>query len=301
MKIENILNNNFTFISDPYRKFALEKDQCRRCSVYPEYEQVGQSEGNADDPTFMFIGEALGKDEVEQVRPFIGRAGQRLREELRGHPKVFNKNNCLITNTLSCRPKNNKFPKSNTGPYSLSEVEGAKLKGCTADKLVNTCADLWVRREISILRPQVVVTLGSIALQYIIGDRGITSNRGKWKFIEKYRIWALPTYHPSYVLRCEYMDSHVVDQFSEDIAKVANTWHTVVGNDRRMKITRKQYDTEREKVEELLTNGGIEYFLGSGLKTTLHMSVSQMSSILMDNLKVVVGILVRSMPKFVST
>ncbi len=215
MDIEKILERNFSRITDEYRTFALAKDKCRKCPIYDHYKQVGQSEGNAKDPTFMFIGEALGKDEVKQVRPFIGAAGEVLRSELRKYPKTFKKTNTIITNVLACRPLDNKFP---GGDYSPN---------------VATCTDNWLFKEIKLLRPKIVVTVGNPALKYVRGDWGITANRGKWKFLYVHRTWSFATYHPSYVMRSERAgDTHIVEQFKNDIKAVATMWHTMVGDDR---------------------------------------------------------------------
>jgi len=168
INIDTILNKNFTILTDEYRKFAVEKDSCRCCSIYDEYKQVGQSEGSTQNPTFMFVGESLGKDEVEQVRPFIGRAGQRLREELRKYPETFNKKNTLISNALSCRPKDNKFPQT-------SDV--FQLNGSTANgrEIVNFCANKWVVQEIKIVNPKILVLVGGMALEVIANIKGITA------------------------------------------------------------------------------------------------------------------------------
>lgn len=225
MNIENIIERNYSSISDKYQKFALEKDQCRACGIYNHYEQVGQSEGNACDPIFMFIGEALGKDEVKEVRPFIGKAGQRLREELSKYPETFNKKSVLISNVLACRPLNNKFPSK----------EGRKD--------VETCCNLWVRREIRMLRPQVIVTLGNPALMYIRGDWGITAHRGQWKFIMEYRAWSFATFHPSYVMRCENSGKEYIrDEFESDMKRIVNTWSNIVGGDYRMSLSEEEWE-----------------------------------------------------------
>lgn len=213
MDIEKILDRNFTRITDEYRAFALKKDKCQKCSIYKHYQQVGQSEGNAKDPTFMFIGEALGSDEVEEVRPFIGAAGRVLRTEIRKYPKAFKKSNTIISNVLACRPLNNKFP---AGDYSPE---------------VKTCTTNWLFQEIKMLRPKIVITLGNPALKYVRGDWGITANRGKWRFLPQFRVWSFATYHPSYVMRSEGTDKQfVVEQFQNDIKAVAKMWHTITGD-----------------------------------------------------------------------
>ncbi len=223
MDIEKVIERNFTSISDEYRNFVEQKDKCRKCPVYKHYCQVVQSEGNALNPTFMFIGESPGKDEVEQVRPFIGMAGQRLRAELRKYPKIFRRNSVIITNVLACRPKNNEFPGGDKSPE------------------VKTCMSAWLLREIKLLKPKIIITLGNPALKYIRGDWGITANRGKWKFLFDYRAWSFATYHPSYVIRSQNDGKqYIVDEFEKDIEVVSKTWKTMMG-DYRMNVSKDQF------------------------------------------------------------
>lgn len=236
MDIELVLERNFTRISDKYREFALKKDKCQKCSIYEHYKQVGQSEGNAVDPTFMFIGEALGKDEVVQVRPFVGAAGKLLRAEIRKYSETFKKSNTIITNVLACRPLDNKFP---AGDYSPE---------------VKTCTTNWLFKEIKILRPKILVTLGNPALKYVRGDWGITANRGKWKFLHQFRAWSFATYHPSYVMRSEGTDKQfVVEQFQNDIKAVAKMWHTFVG-DYRLSMNDEEWK-RKATVDKVLSLG----------------------------------------------
>jgi DNA polymerase len=223
MELSSILAQNFTHISDAYKAFAADKHQCRKCNVFNYYNVIAQSEGNARNPTFMFIGEAFGKDEQEQNRPFIGRAGQRLREEMRKYPDVFNKNSTIIGNVLGCRPKDNKFPEDKD--------------------LVQSCFHSWLHRELLLLKPKVIVTLGSHALWYVRRDSGITACRGNWKFLTVYRAWSMATYHPSYVLRCSNSEDkrYVVSQFEEDIRKTAESWSDMVDLDPRMQMTDEEW------------------------------------------------------------
>lgn len=227
MDIYKVLDRNFSAVSEDYRAFALRKDKCRKCSMYENYSQVTQSEGNALNPTFMFIGESAGEEEVKQNRPFIGRSGQRLRAELRKYPEVFRRDTVLISNVLACRPPNNKFPASDHST------------------IVRTCCNLWIRNEIRMLKPKVVVTLGNPALKCIRGDWGITANRGQWKFLCLYRSWSLATFHPSYVMRSESSgEGAIVDQFEADIRKIATTWNDIVDGDYRMSLSEEEWQSQ---------------------------------------------------------
>ena len=235
MDINKVLKYNFPIISDEYRKFALEKDKCRKCYIHTNYNQVCQSEGNAKNPVFVFVGEAPGSDEIKEMRPFIGAAGQRLRMELRKYKDVFTKENALITNTISCRPQGNVYPGD-------------------SDPGVKTCVDSWLNRELTLLKPKIIVLLGGAALSAVRRETGITANRGKWKFlspgttnldengnVKKYvkvpsffshlKAWTLATFHPSYVIRCESEgNTYVGNLFSQDIESVATMYKTLLSD-----------------------------------------------------------------------
>lgn len=232
MELNVILDRNFIKISDEYRAFAQEKDKCKKCSINSFYSlRPGQSEGNAVDPTFMFIGEGLGETESKETRPFIGKSGQRLRSELRKHNQ-FNKLNTLISNVLTCRPKDNKFPKE-------SEKYTADHLSVNGRTVVEFCAENWLFKEIKLLKPKVIVTLGSIPLDFVFNKKGISDNRGEWHFSNKFRCWTFSTYHPSYVLRCanDVNKKFIVNLFEQDIKKIAETWKTLVNSDIRMSMS----------------------------------------------------------------
>ncbi len=208
-----VLERNFgKFISEEYRCFAEAKSQCKACEVFKHYKQVGQSEGNAVNPTYMFIGEALGKEETEEIRPFIGKAGQRIRNEIRKHNSILNKSTALISNVLCCRPLDNVFP-----------TKGKTVDGEVED-IASYCSNKWLKTEIEIVRPKVIVALGNKAMNYVWSLGGhkfsgsITDNRGKWVYLEKFDAVSIATFHPAYVLRCANIkDSTVSDTFELDI------------------------------------------------------------------------------------
>jgi len=196
-----LIRNNFTSMSEEYEAFAREKDGCRTCSLYEHYHQVVQSEGNAENPTFMIIGEAPGADEAEKGRPFIGKAGQRLRKSLYRHKDVFNKKTTLISNVVACRPEANKFPKTEEP---------------------QACYEMWLKREIGIVQPEILILLGNQSLSYVRGETGITRLRGQWEWIDELSVTSFATYHPSYVMRCENgMNKEVGTQFEADIDTLA--------------------------------------------------------------------------------
>lgn len=180
-----------------------EKSNCQQCSLYNNYKKVVISEGNAKDPIFMIVGEGPGEEEVKQNRPFVGRAGQKLRQVLKKNRKTFNISTTLISNVLGCRPLNNKFP--------------------DCESTVKTCVDLWLYREIELVKPKIIITLGNPALKYVGNMVGITKYRGKWRKLPKFNCWTFATFHPSYVLRRQ-DDGRTENMFCEDFETIASEW-----------------------------------------------------------------------------
>ncbi|WP_306112692.1 MULTISPECIES: uracil-DNA glycosylase family protein [unclassified Roseovarius] len=129
----------------------------------------------------MIIGEAPGRDEDREGRPFVGRAGQLLDKMLAAidmDRKAEDAERAVyITNVLPWRPPQNRDPKPEEIAMLLPFVE----------------------RHVALVKPQVVVLMGNISCQAGLGRRGITKLRGTWT--EAYGTPCLPMFHPAYLLR----------------------------------------------------------------------------------------------------
>ncbi len=128
----------------------------------------------------MLIGEAPGRDEDLQGKPFVGRAGQLLDRMLAAIG--LDETSIYITNTVYWRPPGNRTP-------TPEEIEA--------------CAP-FLARQIDLLAPQVLVLLGGAAAKSILGvSEGIMRLRGKWLNYRSARgdIATLATLHPAYLLR----------------------------------------------------------------------------------------------------
>lgn len=129
----------------------------------------------------MIIGEAPGRDEDREGRPFVGRAGRLLDRMLAaigmdraaGMPDTA----VYITNVLPWRPPQNRDPK----PEEIAMLLP------------------FVTRHVELAKPEVVVLMGNISCQAGLGKRGITRLRGNWT--EAYGTPCLPMFHPAYLLR----------------------------------------------------------------------------------------------------
>jgi len=201
--MESIFDKKYiprTFTS--YSEFANSKSACRICSVGNVYNQVVQSWGNKVNPKVVIVGEAPGQDELEQGIPFVGKCGKLLRATLKKYG--FNETNCLITNTIPCRPENNQFPSD--------------------EKIIHTCKNIWLKNELILLNPDYLLLIGAKSLKFLLGMEGISKSRGIWykRKINNKSIKLMATFHPSYVLRVQYSvdKKYVLTSFETDIMSV---------------------------------------------------------------------------------
>jgi DNA polymerase len=150
---------------------------CRLCALHKFRTRAVPGEGNRS-AELMFIGEGPGRDEDAQGRPFVGRAGQLLRKIIAA--MTFREDEVYITNMVKCRPPENRVPHH-------EEIE--------------TCSPYLVR-QIELIRPRVIVTLGKTPTDYFApGREGMTARRGR--FGDYRGIPVMPTFHPSYLVRNE--------------------------------------------------------------------------------------------------
>ncbi len=132
----------------------------------------------------MLVGEAPGRDEDAEGRPFVGRSGQLLDRMLKaaGFPR---EEAAYIANAIYWRPPGNREP---------SDVEVAICRP-------------FILRQIELVNPKVLVLLGAQPLRALVGGEtarsGIRRIRGRWLEFDTGRITVpvMPTYHPAYLLR----------------------------------------------------------------------------------------------------
>ena len=137
--------------------------------------------GNPD-ADLMFIGEAPGMDEDQQGEPFVGRAGQLLTKILKA--MNFAREDVYIANILKCRP--------DTAPGSFGNRPPTPME-------MQTCRPYLVE-QIEIIQPSVLVALGGVAVEGLLGARGAMRElRGRWHTYSG--IPLMITYHPAYLLR----------------------------------------------------------------------------------------------------
>ena len=137
-------------------QLASELQGCTRCGLSEGRNRVVFGSGNPRS-RIMIIGEGPGKDEDEQGLPFVGKAGQLLDRILAAIQ--LTREDVYIGNVVKCRPPDNRVP---------TRVEAA------------ACLP-YLYMEIEMIQPQIIILLGSTALQNLIGPQGrITKMRGQW-------------------------------------------------------------------------------------------------------------------------
>lgn len=174
--------------------------QCTSCPLG----KLGRStvvfgEGNPN-ARLVFIGEGPGKNEDLQGRPFVGRSGQLLTRVLRDELGL-ERSEVFITNIVKCRPPANRKPSSHEA---------------------STCSKLLLFKQLEIIKPRVICSLGATALEGLLHKKVKMSDyRGK-KIMFLDSIILIPTYHPAYILR----DQKKLKIFIDDLLLIQQTLTT---------------------------------------------------------------------------
>ena len=153
-----------------------EMGDCKRCPLWKERKTLVFGEGNPW-ARLMFVGEAPGREEDLQGRPFVGQAGKLLDQFLQ--TIGLSREDVYIANILKCRPPGNRTPQ----PQEIEQCFPFLLK------------------QIQAIKPRIICCLGGVAAQTLIGQRvAITRLRGQ--FIPwRWGIELFLTFHPAYLLR----------------------------------------------------------------------------------------------------
>ncbi len=158
-------------------QLAAQLKDCTACELRADCTAPVGWYGAINSP-LVIVGEGPGLVEDQHGCPLIGPSGQLLDKALAS--VGVTRDRILTTNTVKCRPQNNKTPSLSVAAF---------------------CANRWLEQELSIIKPKVVVALGSVALHYLGDpDKRITKERGQW-FRTKGGFDCITTCHPAYLLR----------------------------------------------------------------------------------------------------
>ena len=174
MMEENYFNIKKTALPPDAINLYKEIADCPNCELARERSQTVPGSGPIP-CDLMLIGEAPGKNEDEQGLPFVGRSGNLL-DQLLADIKLT-RDDVYITNVVKCRPPENRDP-------TPTEVA--------------TCSD-FLLRQIELVNPRVIVTLGKFAMARWFSGMTISKIRGQ--AISESGRWIMPVFHPAYVLR----------------------------------------------------------------------------------------------------
>jgi uracil-DNA glycosylase family 4 len=149
---------------------------CRRCKLCKGRKNIVFGVGNPN-ARLMFVGEGPGEDEDMQGEPFVGKAGALLTDIITKGMGLA-RSDVYIANVVKCRPPNNRDP------------EPDEIVAC----------EPFLKRQVALVGPEVIVSLGKFATQVLLGDRTpISRRRGQWHQYEGRPL--MPTFHPAYLLR----------------------------------------------------------------------------------------------------
>ena len=155
---------------------------CTKCGLCKTRNRTVPGHGHPR-AEILFIGEGPGTEEDKQGLPFVGRAGQLLTRLITR--MGFTRDQVFIANIVKCRP--------------TEDGAGIKDRPPTPEEMA-ACIP-YLKEQIAAIHPKVIVALGSTSVKGLFGDKmpGITRLRGTWLTYEG--IDAMPTFHPSFLLR----------------------------------------------------------------------------------------------------
>ena len=150
-------------------------DGCRRCTLSESRNHIVFGVGNPK-ARLVFIGEGPGDEEDQKGEPFVGAAGRLLTKIIQAIN--LKREDVYICHIVKCRPPRNRNPFPDE---------------------IKTCLP-FLRRQISAIEPEIICTLGSVAVQSLLDIREpISKVRGN--LYKYHNITVIPTFHPAYLLR----------------------------------------------------------------------------------------------------
>ncbi len=179
-------NEGPTSAADSLSLVSEEVRRCTRCPLSLTRTNAVPGEGPAD-PAVVLIGEGPGRNEDLQGRPFVGAAGKQLEGLLR--EAGLGRDDVYITNVVKCRPPENRRP---------------------TDAEADAC-DPYLKRQLQLLRPMVVVLMGDSALKRFLPGQSLGGAHGKLFTHGGFALF--PTYHPAAMIYNRALENVSRDDF----------------------------------------------------------------------------------------
>jgi len=177
---------------------ATQIRSCVQCPLYATRTKAVPGEGTPS-ASVMLIGEAPGREEDQRGQPFVGAAGRFLDEVLAS--SGVDRRVLFITNTVKCRPENNRTPRK---------------------REVDTCTSLYLFEQIELINPALIMLLGSVATKKLLGVNSVNEVRGR--VIEHNNRKYLAGYHPAASFYREDMAENIRQDFAllgQELRKLA--------------------------------------------------------------------------------
>lgn len=181
-----------------------ELQKCNKCRICTSQQVFFTGNPNAK---IMFVGEAPGREEVKECKPFVGGAGKNLTKYLE-QVGIDREKDLYITNVVKCRPTKEDNPNKNKTP-DLNEI--------------NACVH-FLFDELEIVQPKLIVLCGATAYKGLTGKNSVTMGKIRGKIfqleINGKSYDAITIYHPSYLM--QYASQTQIDVTIEDLKVVKN-------------------------------------------------------------------------------
>jgi uracil-DNA glycosylase family 4 len=150
-------------------------EECKRCELHKSRQNIVFGEG-PEDARLVLLGEAPGREEDMQGRPFVGPSGELLTDMLRS--VNISRKEVFITSVIKCRPPHNRTP---------------------GHEEIAACS-FFLRHQLRLIDPPLILALGLVATQTILKTKAsLKSLRGR--FHQLGNAMVMPIYHPAYLLR----------------------------------------------------------------------------------------------------
>jgi uracil-DNA glycosylase family 4 len=167
---------------------------CKRCRLCEARSNIVFGDGSPR-AQLVFVGEGPGHDEDIQGLPFVGRSGKLLTQMIEA--MGLTRADVYICNIVKCRPPQNRPPERDE---------------------VATCSP-FLDRQLAVLAPKVIVCLGNVAAQTLLGTKkSISAFRGQWFDFRGSKLMA--TYHPAFLLRTPSAKSEVWTDLKKVMAEL---------------------------------------------------------------------------------
>jgi uracil-DNA glycosylase len=185
--------------------------RCEGCPLFASATQTVFGEG-AKHARVVFVGEQPGDQEDQEGRPFVGPAGRYLRREL--SDAGIDEMEIYLTNAVK--------------HFKWTPQGKRRLHAKPSAREINACRP-WLEAELAALEPAILVCLGAVAAQAILGkDFRLTKEHGR-PVSTAWAPWTLATYHPSALLRAKALPGgeQMLQDFRDDLRTIANELHSI--------------------------------------------------------------------------